>query len=76
MDKLFAAQRTHLNRRLMKQAIVGFQQDDEQHWVAKLKCGHLQHVRHQPPFINRPWVITQAGRTAMLGCLLACKLCE
>ncbi|MGO4998900.1 DUF3565 domain-containing protein [Oceanisphaera sp. W20_SRM_FM3] len=69
----------------MKQPIVGFreaallqqdecvQQDQEQPWVAELKCGHLQPVRYQPPFSNRPWVMTQAGRTAMLGYLLACK---
>jgi hypothetical protein len=30
----------------MNRAIVGFLQDAEQHWVAKLDCGHTQHVRH------------------------------
>ncbi|HVT37151.1 MAG TPA: DUF3565 domain-containing protein [Nevskiaceae bacterium] len=26
--------------------------------MAELECGHRQHVRHQPPGINRPWVTT------------------
>ena len=35
-------------------SIVGYFQDENQDWVAKLKCGHNQHVRHNPPWINRP----------------------
>lgn len=42
----------------MQQAITSFHQDEEQHWVAKLAWGHQQHVRHNPPWQNRPWVIT------------------
>lgn len=60
----------------MKQAIIGFHQDDEQHWVAELVCGHFQHVRHNPPWSNRPWVVTQQGRLAMLNYLLDCKKCD
>lgn len=60
----------------MKQAIVGYHQDEEQHWVARLRCGHNQHVRHQPPFISRPWVISQSGRDKMLGFQLNCKKCD
>jgi len=60
----------------MKQAIVGFHQDDEQHWVAELACGHNQHVRHDPPWVNRPWVVSIEGRTATLGKMLACRKCE
>ncbi|WP_163932654.1 DUF3565 domain-containing protein [Paraferrimonas sp. SM1919] len=59
----------------MNQEIVGYHQDDENHWVAKLACGHNQHVRHQPPFINRPWVVTKEGRQQMLGHRLNCKKC-
>ena len=33
----------------MKRRIVGFHQDEEQHWVAELECRHNQHVRHDPP---------------------------
>lgn len=60
----------------MKQSIVGYHKDEEDDWVAQLVCGHFQHVRHQPPFINRPWVITEQGRKAMLGHQLACKKCD
>ena len=60
----------------MKQPIVGYHLDTEHHWVAELACGHFQHVRHDPPWINRPWVITEAGRMSMLGFCLGCKKCE
>ncbi|MDP2242360.1 MAG: DUF3565 domain-containing protein [Burkholderiales bacterium] len=60
----------------MKQPIVGYHQDEEAHWVAKLKCGHNQHVRHTPPWINRPWVITAEGRDEHLGAMLDCKKCD
>ena len=60
----------------MRQPIVGFHLDEEQHWVAQLACGHCQHVRHQPPWILRPWVMTQEGRTQALGQELDCKKCE
>jgi hypothetical protein len=60
----------------MKQPITGYHRDDENHWVAQLACGHNQHVRHQPPWVNRPWVITQEGRESMLGFELDCRKCE
>lgn len=60
----------------MQREIVGFQQDDEGHWVAELSCGHRQHVRHKPPWIERPWVVTAEGRAAALGKSLACRLCD
>lgn len=60
----------------MDQPIAGFHQDDQGHWVADLACGHQQHVRHDPPWINRPWVTSVEGRTGMLGRTLACKLCD
>jgi len=60
----------------MERRIVGFHQDEEQHWVADLECGHTQHVRHNPPWINRPWVTTQQGRANALGATLDCKKCE
>ncbi len=56
-------------------AIVGFHQDDEGHWVADLECGHTQHVRHDPPLVERPWVLSPEGRAARLGALLACLKC-
>ena len=60
----------------MKQEITGYHQDQEDHWVAQLVCGHFQHVRHDPPWVNRPWVITQEGRDSMLGFELECKKCD
>ncbi|KXI30919.1 DUF3565 domain-containing protein [Paraglaciecola hydrolytica] len=60
----------------MQQAIVAYHQDEQHDWVAELACGHFQHVRHNPPWINRPWVTTVDGRNAMLGFLLNCKKCE
>ena len=60
----------------MQQAIIGFHLDEEQHWVADLACGHGQHVRHTPPWQNRPWVMTEQGRKEKLGVRLECKKCE
>lgn len=44
--------------------------------MAELDCGHNQHVRHRPPFENRPWTTTEAGRQAKLGQHLACPNCD
>lgn len=60
----------------MKQKITAFDQDDEQHWRAVLSCGHRQHVRHDPPLTNRPWVLTEAGRASYIGLELDCKRCD
>ncbi len=60
----------------MQQAIVDFALDDENHWYAILACGHTQHVRHDPPWQNRPWVITEQGRKEKLGVMLECKKCD
>jgi hypothetical protein len=55
--------------------ITGYHQDDERHWVAELECGHSQHVRHDPPWQERPWVTTPEGRARFLGTTLLCILC-
>jgi hypothetical protein len=60
----------------MKRAITGFHVDEEGHWVAQLVCGHNQHVRHDPPWMNRQWVTTEQGRDSMLGYQLDCKKCD
>jgi hypothetical protein len=60
----------------MKQRITGFHLDAEQHWVAVLACSHTQHVRHDPPWQNRPWVVTEEGRQAHLGAELNCVTCD
>lgn len=60
----------------MQRRIVGFHQDEERHWVADLECGHTQHVRHDPPWQVRPWVITEDGRRQFLGTSLNCVICD
>ena len=60
----------------MQRAIVGFDRDEEGHWRALLECGHKQHVRHDPPWTVREWVMTQEGRAGKLGVMLNCKLCD
>lgn len=56
--------------------IVAFHQDEESHWVADLECGHTQHVRHDPPWQVRPWVITADGRRGFIGATLNCVECD
>ncbi|HSU83568.1 MAG TPA: DUF3565 domain-containing protein [Thermoanaerobaculia bacterium] len=60
----------------MKRKIVGFHQDERLDWVADLECGHGQHVRHNPPWTVRPWVVTPEGRERFLGVELDCKRCD
>lgn len=60
----------------LKKAIIGFHKDEENHWVARLACGHNQHVRHNPPMSSRPWVLTEVGRRKMIGYELNCKKCD
>ncbi|WP_158972724.1 DUF3565 domain-containing protein [Paraglaciecola sp. L3A3] len=60
----------------MLNAIVGYHKDELDDWVAELVCGHNQHVRHNPPWTSRPWVISAQGRESMLGHKLYCKKCE
>jgi hypothetical protein len=60
----------------MKHAICNYHQDEFNDWVAELSCGHNQHVRHNPPWINRIWVMSAEGRTAKIGVLLQCKKCD
>ena len=60
----------------MDKCITGYHLDERQDWVAELECGHNQHVRHDPPWINRPWVVTPEGRQQMLGRKLPCRKCD
>lgn len=60
----------------MQQVIVGFDQDEVGDWRAILACGHRQHVRHNPPLVERPWVLTPEGRGQFLGYSLECKRCD
>jgi hypothetical protein len=60
----------------VQRSVVGFHQDEEGAWVAELACGHRRHVRHQPPFQLRPWVLDAEGRRRRLGTPLDCGLCD
>jgi hypothetical protein len=60
----------------VKRRIVGYDRDDDGHWRALLDCGHPQHVRHDPPLVTRPWVLTEEGRASRLGLELECIRCE
>jgi hypothetical protein len=60
----------------MKQLIKGFNQDVYGDWIAELACGHARHVRHKPPWQERPWVLTEEGREKMIGIEMDCRLCD
>ena len=60
----------------MLRAIDGIHQDEVGDWVAELRCGHGQHVRHRPPFWVREWVLTPEGRAEKVGVELPCVLCD
>lgn len=60
----------------MNQKITDYLKDMEDHWVAKLSCGHVQHVRHDPPWMEREWVLTAEGRESRIGVELNCVVCD
>jgi tellurite methyltransferase len=60
----------------VERSITGYHQDEAGDWVAELACGHNQHVRHEPPFQLRAWVIDPDGRLGRLGTPLGCPLCD
>ena len=60
----------------MQRTMVGFHQDEDGDWVAELSCLHNQHVRHQPPFQERPWVVDEFRRAARVGAEVECPLCD
>ncbi|ART79215.1 DUF3565 domain-containing protein [Oceanisphaera avium] len=75
MHTLFARQRALRNKRLTKQPILAFYSSKGEQWRVELRCGHHQLLTHQPPFHQRPWLLSPALRHAMVGCWLPCKEC-
>ena len=61
---------------VVERTIVGFTRDDAGDWVATLACFHRQHVRHDPPFRDAPWVLDDAERSQRIGTALDCPLCD
>ncbi|MGH0030653.1 MAG: DUF3565 domain-containing protein [Myxococcota bacterium] len=60
----------------MRRPITGFHRDEAGDFVAELSCGHGQHVRHDPPLVERPWVLSEEGRASRLGDTLDCVRCD
>ncbi|WP_426140966.1 DUF3565 domain-containing protein [Pseudomonas sp. DWP3-1-2] len=60
---------------LENSTVIGFRQDEQGHWVALLSCGHTQHLRHQPPWQSRPWVLDPAQRQQKTGQSFRCGWC-
>ncbi|GAB4363538.1 MAG: hypothetical protein Kow0042_01470 [Calditrichia bacterium] len=60
----------------MKRKIYGFHQDQLGDWVAELECGHTRHLRHNPPWTERPFLESESRRTKFIGTELDCKTCE
>ena len=58
-----------------QRCITGYHLDGDGQWVAELECGHTQHVRHEPPWQQRPWTQTAEGRAEHLGTTLPCAAC-
>ena len=55
--------------------VTGLHQDEDGHWVAELSCGHTQHLRHQPPWQSRAWVLDPAQRIEKIGQSFDCGWC-
>lgn len=60
----------------MERKITGFHRDQLGDWVADLECGHTRHVRHDPPWMDREWVVSGEGREKYMGTTLHCQDCE
>lgn len=60
----------------MQRAITGFTTDDEGHHKAVLDCHHGFHMRHDPPMVSRPWVLSEESRQQKIGTLVDCLKCD
>ena len=60
----------------MLRPITYFVQDEIGDFIAYLSCGHRQHVRHNPPLTDYPWVQTEEGRAGKIGEKLDCIFCD
>lgn len=59
----------------MEREILGFEQDDQGDWRARLDCGHKRHLRHDPPRESRPELLQEQSRQAAVGGLIFCGRC-
>jgi hypothetical protein len=60
----------------MHRQVIGFYQDKDQHWVARMDCADGQHVRHDPPWMVREWVMKESSREARIGSWMECRKCD
>lgn len=60
----------------MQQKVYGFRQDEAGEWVVELACGHRMHVRHDPPWQVRPWVLDAGKRAAWVDRTMECRICD
>ena len=60
----------------VRRSIIALHQDEQGNWVLDLECGHTQHVRHDSPWVERPWVTTPDGRQSRIGAILKCYQCD
>jgi tellurite resistance-related uncharacterized protein len=60
----------------MQTTIIGFHRDEDGDWVAELACEHRQHMRHRPPWEERPWVTVDEGRQQKVDQAIDCALCD
>jgi hypothetical protein len=65
----------HADGRACPSLLLDFRQDEHGHWVAVLSCGHTQHLRHQPPWQSRAWVMDAEQRQARIGKGFICGWC-
>jgi len=60
----------------MQRTITGFFKNDRDHWTARLDCGHTRTIRHNPPWVNRRWVLREASCRQRIGSAINCKACD
>lgn len=60
----------------MQRTILSFYKNERDHWTARLDCGHTQTVRHNPPWVNRRWILREETRRQRIGTSLNCKSCD
>lgn len=61
---------------MIRRKVVSFRQDQRREWIAVLDCGHALHVRHNPPYQERAWVLTAEGRQRYVGVEVECAECR
>jgi hypothetical protein len=60
----------------MERKIIGFRRDEAGDWIADLDCGHSLHLRHDPPWQLRAWILSEAERRKRIGSVIECAKCD